>query len=194
MVEQVCSVIFLDIDGVITSRRVHVAYGDDGPWSRPDPVAVAFLNRLVADACATVVISSSWRKEESREFILNMLVQAGFTGELHDDWATPDIGHRGDEVADWLSRHLEVVRWVALDDDASGFRRRQQVVTTSLEEGFLLEHYRRARVLLGLGETVPAAVEAVDLERTVRAAAEAARKGRFKEAARLAIAAEQLLS
>jgi len=102
-------VIFLDIDGVITSPRVG--------WHRFDVYAVQFLNWLCKEVDAKIVISSTWRynhpKEEFEEFFTT----------IHENWRTPtDLltngsNCRGDEIALWLNNHPEVTQYVILDDD-----------------------------------------------------------------------------
>lgn len=58
-------ILFLDIDGVLNSRRSWIGYkrsyadAENGPgW---DPVAVGLLQRLVTDCDLFIVISSAWR-------------------------------------------------------------------------------------------------------------------------------------
>lgn len=193
-------VIFLDIDGVVCTRRVHVAYKDSGTWHRPDPVAVRLLNRLCADTGAVVVISSSWRNTDSRGDIEAMLRRGGFSGRFHDDWATPSLvgGFRGDELAAWLAAHPETGAWVALDDGRD-FHPGQNLVLTHGENGFMYEHYKAARAFLGSDDPWDAVVagqlRAADdrLAATVREMAAAVRNGHLMEAARLADEAEALL-
>lgn len=193
--------IFLDVDGFVCTQRVHAAFRDKGPWRRPDPVAIAFLNRLCDDFGAIVVVSSSWRKTNTRDDILAMLRQGGFTGEFHVDWATPvsDRGFRGDEVAAWIDAHPEVKRWIAIDDNHD-FHPGQQVVHTDTENGMLYEHYKRACALLGSDDPWDVIFagqlrEAEDLlAECVREMAEAVRNGSLDEALRMAEVVERLLA
>lgn len=136
-------VIFLDIDGVFTSSRIQRAYGDRGLWSRFDPVAVEFFNRISKDVI--FVISSTWRKDyntrdEFQEFVFD---HNGFDGILHDDWRTTTdylgIGKkRGDEVDEWLSRHPEITKFICVDD-GSDFLSHQKLVKTDAVNGLMFE-------------------------------------------------------
>lgn len=105
-------IIFLDVDGVLTSfielDRDH------------DPACVAALNRLTEMSGAEIVVSSSLRREGLRRMqrrLRSWGVRARvvsitpFLSEDEDD----DI-ERGDEVAGWLHDHPEVGSFVILDD------------------------------------------------------------------------------
>jgi len=196
------AVVFLDIDGVICTRRVHAAFKDSGTWWRPDPVATRLVSRLSVECGAAVVISSSWRKMDPREDIHGMLRKGGFRGFFHDDWATPVLkGFRGDEVAAWLAAHPEVEKWVALDDDHD-FHPGQHLVSTHAEEGMMYAHYRQARAVLSADGDDPWDAVVADQMReaddrfaaAVRALAEAARLGQTFEARRLADVVEGMLA
>ncbi|WP_154914241.1 HAD domain-containing protein [Pseudomonas fluorescens] len=105
-------VVFLDMDGVICTRR-------GAGWSihgRPlvhscrrlpvraiDPSTVLRLNELCAVTGAVVVISSTWR---IRRDVPQILRARGFTGRCHVDWCTDADGRlRSDEIARWLDAH-----------------------------------------------------------------------------------------
>lgn len=105
----ITKIIFLDIDGTITSARTG--------WRRFDIFAVQFLNWVCEQTGAKIVISSSWRynhpKEEFQSFFNN----------IHDDWKT-DVNLlsngskcRGDEIQIWLNKHPETQQYLILDDD-----------------------------------------------------------------------------
>lgn len=110
-------VVFLDIDGVLNSQRTVLAFRGipnttaNNGRALLDEVAIRLIGAIVKKAGAKVVLSSTWRK--------------------HDDWKiygpdldlpiidkTPSLssGVRGDEIADWLSRHPEVETYAILDD------------------------------------------------------------------------------
>lgn len=99
------NIIFLDIDGVITSVRTG--------WFNWDIYATHFLRWVCKKSNTKIVISSTWRKNHSHEFFKSIL------GEyLHEDWSTPILdGFRGKEINAWLNEH-DVDRYLILDDDS----------------------------------------------------------------------------
>ncbi|MFA5488824.1 MAG: HAD domain-containing protein [Candidimonas sp.] len=130
-------IVFLDIDGVLVCHRVHCAYGDEGEMKRFDPAAVALLNRY-ADR-TVIVVSSTWRKYNTRESMETIFAQNGLVVPLHDDWKTiVGRGFRGDEVDEWLSRHPEVTDYVCVDDDGD-FHDHQRHIKTHCHDGFVAE-------------------------------------------------------
>lgn len=148
-------VLFLDMDGVLTCGRVHAAYGEKGLWSRPDPVGIQFLNRLWEATGCLVVVSSTWRKRMGRCEFEAVVRGAGWTGEFHTDWATPDTsGRRGDEIREWLSRNPTTAVWIALDDDRD-YDEGMPLVLTDPYNGLSYQGFRQARALLR-GEDPPA--------------------------------------
>lgn len=143
------AVIFLDMDGVLSTPRAYVAQMDlPHPDRWIDPVAVRYLNVLCRAAGAAVVISSTWRLHETGDRFAANLARWGFAGALHSDWRTKRLeGLRGDEVREWLSRHPEVQRHVILDDDAD-FYADQPLVLTDPDGGMMREHLRAALAVL----------------------------------------------
>ena len=121
-------VIFLDIDGVLNSSRTAVAFQKE--WQRKfDPVAVQMLYRVALNAGAQLVISSTWRLfDDWRSLITGSLVEAGwpldsaitlYSRTTTDSFNTP-YGmerSRGDEIAEWLNKHPDVIDYIILDDD-----------------------------------------------------------------------------
>lgn len=136
-------IIFLDIDGVLNSRRSMFAKAGQPTDNSTahlslkliatrqakliDPVAIAMLNRLT-DAVPSIklVISSTHRfvAFTAGKFTLSHLQDyvalLGITGEVIG--ATPrhdDDAPRGEEIAAWLktNSHLTIDRYVVLDDD-----------------------------------------------------------------------------
>ena len=122
-------VIFLDIDGVLNSSRTAVAFGKD--WLRKfDPVSVQMLHRVVSNADAKIVISSTWRLFDGwREVIIGSLIEAGWptdnTGSIiysrtttdTDEWILNTEKSRGEEIAEWLDEHPEFIDYIIIDDD-----------------------------------------------------------------------------
>lgn len=153
------NVIFLDIDGVIQSPRYCVAIDETGWLSAFEPAAMHMVQRLVIDAKAKIVISSSWRigHDDSRQ-LKQLFRCCGFkriSNSFHDDWKTKEIGgfstKRGNEIAEWLERHPEVENYIILDDDSDMLESQMEnFVQTCSRNGMLLEHYDKARKILSL--------------------------------------------
>lgn len=111
-------IIFLDIDGVLTTRATQYRTGD--------PKCVAELNHITDSTGAAIVVSSTWRHDPK---IADILRSWGVTGEVIG--VTPDLARplpssgiiqaveRGEEIAQWLldNEAHRYARFVILDDD-----------------------------------------------------------------------------
>lgn len=149
-------VLFLDIDGVLNSKRTSVAF-DGYPHSfstsdmrRFDMVAVALIRRLCAVTGASVVLSSDWRYDHTAHAVANAL-------DLPVMGATPKLpGPRGLEINAWLAEHPEVEQYAIVDDIAAMLESQQmRFVQTDDEVGLSLRDYSTLLQILG-GETLTA--------------------------------------
>ncbi|GAB3546380.1 HAD domain-containing protein [Spirosoma fluminis] len=129
------NVIFLDIDGVLNSELFYLssiqekkkqlrkkAKSEDIEWreyhlEQIDPKSVGLLNSIIEKTDAKVVLSSSWRKSNSKEYMQSLLEEQGFKGELIDRTPIGD-GQRGKEIDAWLAVNPRIERYVILDDDS----------------------------------------------------------------------------
>jgi hypothetical protein len=137
------SVLFLDIDGCLNSRRFFVdryngADPDGMTWeeSQIDPAAVAMLNRILAETGAEVVISSTWRLMHRLPDLRGILRRRGFTGRIID--RTPDLNDkpRGLEIQAWLDAQREQPPAFAIvDDDEDMAHLSHRLVRTTFAEG-----------------------------------------------------------
>lgn len=146
-------IIFLDIDGVFNSYRT--AFGLGSIPSKPveeqrhrfDWCAVGLIRRLTKDDPAVdIVLSSTWRLgseehwQQCRDFFDLPLI--GRTPSFHN-------GHRGEEIADWLSEHPEVENYVIVDDDSDMLEEQApHFVQTTFREGFLYRHFLACQRIL----------------------------------------------
>lgn len=151
-------VLFLDIDGVLNSGRFfREQYGQvDGRTSEAfaaaqvDPAAVALLNRILADAGADVVVSSTWRLMHRLSDLRGILRSRGFTGRIIG--RTPNLGGkpRGHEIQAWLvGRPEQPPAFCILDDDAGMAHLAPFLVRTTFAEGLTEAHVARCVALLG---------------------------------------------
>jgi len=174
------NILFLDIDGVLNSEAFlrtldaqHRALGHHERCKcfrlekQLDHNAVARLNRLVAVTGAKIVISSSWRCLLDPPELHRILVEHGLVAEIIGE--TPDgpndpelqaaLGDydrifRGHEIDAWLKKHLEVERFVILDDGGDMAMHKNRLVQTDYQEGLLDEHVELAiRVMSWEGKT-----------------------------------------
>lgn len=120
-------IIFLDIDGVLNHTQMDFDLPEvaaQAPYV-VDPKNVEVLENLVRHLDATIVISSTWRILNEREFFREKL--GGYLYDrLEPDWRTNRLnGIRGLEIQDWIQRNRDTPtsRWwsfkeyLILDDD-----------------------------------------------------------------------------
>lgn len=105
-------VLFLDIDGVICTRK-GAGWARDGkpilrcrrrlPVRAIDPKTIQYLNAICSVTDAEVVVSSMWRIDRD---VRQLLCSRGFRGDFHENWRTDADGpFRSDEIARWLGKH-----------------------------------------------------------------------------------------
>lgn len=110
-------ILFLDVDGVLNSAkwfRNPRSNEDDYLGLRSiDPACVSRLKKILSFTGAKVVLSSTWRLEES---FVKTLEDAGIPIEGR----TPYIrsNHRGEEIAAWLTGRDGIsCDYIVIDDD-----------------------------------------------------------------------------
>lgn len=130
-------IIFLDIDGVLNSQLYYTKRKRDKDQSKEDyhlqnidPKPIEFLNSLIAETGAKVVISSTWRMGNTLEYMQQLLTKRGLIGEIID--FTPVLHHegslRGNEIYAWIQKNSEMLcgsnvgadfkEYVIFDDDS----------------------------------------------------------------------------
>ena len=151
--------LFLDIDGVLNSRKYFErspapppgAVADEMFRAMLDPEAVAHLRWLLDRSRADVVLSSSWRHVLEPEAVAVMLRERG----LGADWLgfvgeTPrDVRGRGREIHAWLVANKAIARrFAVLDDDSDMSPVKRRSVQTTNERGLRREHAERVLKML----------------------------------------------
>lgn len=149
-------IVFLDIDGVLNHhdwwRRRGELPDDSSSFERYlhdlDPIAVGYLNEIVAATGAKVVISSAWRLHPSLSELRGLMKKAGFVGDLIDK--TPRIpAPRGREIQLWIDEAaLKVDRFVILDDDDDMEHLSEHLIKTSMFHGLLPSHVEAAIAIM----------------------------------------------
>lgn len=148
-------VIFLDFDGVLNSIRSATAFGGY-PWNveaeslkRFDMVAVALIRNLCKEHNITIVLSSTWRKQFTPEFLGEALKLP-----IIDKTAIKFSGKsRGSEIQEWLDTHPEVTEYAILDDDSDMLETQKgNFVQTCPYEGFSYANYLKLKRVLKIEE------------------------------------------
>jgi hypothetical protein len=138
-------IIFLDIDGVLITRRNGSLTSIDSEQNPNgfDENAVRNLNRLIKETGARIVISSSSRLTNSIRQ-LGVILQCGGVVDPPVLDVTPFVintetrrSHRGREILSWLEKNPSVTDYVVIDDydheHLSGIPRDRIVKTTDLD-------------------------------------------------------------
>lgn len=146
-------VIFLDIDGVLNSRRTERTTKNG--FTFVGMRHVKNLKKIITATEAKVVLSSDWRydrddpkhnsdflelRDELRKYGIEFY---GFTPELLS-------AHRGAEIDAWLTEHPEVENFVILDDRSDVEPNKDHWVRTVMSRGLDVKETESAiRILNG---------------------------------------------
>jgi hypothetical protein len=158
---------FLDLDGVLTSSRVHTAQSGSYPiWSQFDPVAVQFFNYIHDTYAVEFCLMSTWKngldvKDSIIEhWIRATFANAGFRGTFASPWKTNPENtldtnryKRGDEVKHYLETYgSDVEDFILFDDNRYNFNEAlgvKRLVLTDSENGLLHQHMLVAKSMMG---------------------------------------------
>jgi uncharacterized protein (DUF1499 family) len=114
-------VLFVDFDGVLNNSLMWNLYGAFGMDSQSDylsPKLVSKLNTIVETTNCGIVISSAWRNEYSLDDLKKFLINNNFKYPNNIIGVTPKtlLGHRGNEIAEWLKSNGELLVYAIVDD------------------------------------------------------------------------------
>ena len=157
-------VIFLDIDGVLNSKKYITSMKDlwDDPKYQMDPLAVARLNRITDTTGADIVVSSTWRLAFTHHLdkLQDCMASYGITGRVIG--MTPDLvamdynlymakPTRGGEIDQWLFDNTNPMAkdYVIVLDDETVDGWRHVHVKTNFDDGLQDSHVDQAIALLG---------------------------------------------
>jgi hypothetical protein len=153
-------IVFLDIDGVLNSKRwfaqisrdrqEHAPKGEPEIWAGLiDPTCVACLNSLLEQTGASVVLCSSWRKTHAIDEITTILSTRGFRGQIIGATSANETMPRGQEIAAWITEHNgNNILYVVLDDERTEGLLPEALICPSEETGLTdVEVLQAVRVL-----------------------------------------------
>ena len=152
--------IFLDIDGVLNSRKYfietykcnlicHKVYDytkmDDLvklKMLKIDFYKLQLLKEIISYTNAKIVITSAWRKLSEWPLIEEYLVNKG----LPIIGVTTSFGSRGEEIRDYLKDYEEINDFIIIDDDMflDFYELENNLVKTNYDDGLTYEHVYEA--------------------------------------------------
>lgn len=141
-------VLFLDIDGVLNSRRYFLKLVSllVLPDDKLDPDAIKLLNQITDVTGAFIVVSSTWRYGYINNIagLREMLAKHGVTGKVLG--ITPvDNRQRGAQIQDWMDNcGRQIDSFVILDDDNDMGRLDKFLVKTTFQDGLQDVHVQAA--------------------------------------------------
>lgn len=160
--------VFLDIDGVLASNRVHFSWDNEyDKWSKFDPVAVDFFNKIWDRYPVEFVLMSTWKKsldvndEMITHWIMSAFKNSGFRGRFSNPWKTNPTNDpllekcdRATEVKSYLNTFAsDVSDYILFDDERHNFKSvmgKSRLIQTNPSDGLLYRHMKDAHSLMGL--------------------------------------------
>jgi len=152
-------IIFLDIDGVLNSMQSMKASKEERWNDEPAIEHIGWLNNIIANTDAKIVISSTWRRGNQASLFDKYFHALGIIGEVID--VTPRLdSYRGTEIKCWLMEHKSKIEknkdsgwcihkepvesFVILDDDGDMEELLPFLVQTNSESGLQEIHAKDA--------------------------------------------------
>lgn len=148
------NIIFLDIDGVLNSRRKLIevykkTHRPHSGFNYPfDEKCLINLQTLVKLTNSKIVITSTWRKEqEGRETLLKALKDYNIEQEVIG--YTPVLNStRGEEIKEYLKQFVEIPNFIIIDDDSDMEELIDRLVLTNGQVGLTQENIDKGISLL----------------------------------------------
>jgi hypothetical protein len=137
-------ILFLDIDGVLNSRRSCVATGNfpidlsSKSILHFDWIAINLIKKICKDTKAKIVLSSTWRNICPKEDFIRF-----FRLPIIDITPRYLSSIRGEEISMWLRENNHKVEKYVIIDDSSDILKSQEpfFVKVNEEEGFSYKNY-----------------------------------------------------
>ena len=159
--------VFVDIDGVLTSSRVHYAHNATYEmWARFDPIAIDFFNKIHDTYPVEFVLMTTWKNHLDVKnvgilhWIQAAFANSGFRGKLANPWKTDPRDQsylnrwdRAHEVLYYLNEYgLDIEDYILFDDNAYQFNTilpKKRLIRTDPENGILYKHMKNAQSIMG---------------------------------------------
>lgn len=119
------NVIFVDIDGPLLPRKMHIfsenRTNEQKAVPKFDEFAVRCFNLWAKYGNAKIVFSTYWEFYFTADELKRIMHLNGLAFDYHEDVITPKrmSSTRNAEIASWLDNHPEVENFIAVDDDTS---------------------------------------------------------------------------
>lgn len=133
----------------------------------PIQYSINWLNELIEETGAKVVISSTWRGDgaaymqqvlDFEGVVCDVIGETGYSlkvlergkyDPIDPQWLDYDCILRGEQIEDWLLQHPEVKQYVILDDDSDMLlKQKDHFVHVSNEYGFSrLDRFKAQEIL-----------------------------------------------
>lgn len=161
-------VVFLDIDGVFTSARVHLANNNGNGysmWHKFDPIAIDFMNHIHDKYNVEFVLISTWKNDRKLErpmdfhWVAAAFANAGFRGKWAYEWFSDpnNVRRLGENRANEIVRMISefgpnVKDFIIFDDTDYGFNRiigKKRWIRTTEENGLTHKNMLDALSIMG---------------------------------------------
>lgn len=141
-------VIFLNIDGVLTTARTSIAYSESNMRTL-DPVSVRMIASICKQSNMKICISSDWKNDTPlrADFVLKFAFNGGIPLIRHilkgKNWCTPTYKNhnREDEILSWLDDNADYTNIIVIDHTDLGCNLERYLVKSFPYEGFSFENY-----------------------------------------------------
>lgn len=163
--------IFLDIDGVIKSRRSAVAFKNNdycentlgGSCVYPvvfsvetfnlDPICIKLIRNIVETFQCKIIITSCWRVYSSLEHFHQMFNLYGWdTRDIIIDFTPIGLeGFRGKDIDNWMESayNIREDKYIIIDDNDDLLEEQKQyLIKTNTDYGFNFDDFEKAIKLL----------------------------------------------
>lgn len=145
-------VIFLDFDGVVNDDHHHMidVYIGKKYMGFYSKIFICRLNKIIEETGAQIVLSSTWRLDESNENLELLLKNMGIIGTLHGSTCHLVGKIRGKEIKQYLKEHKDITKYCIIDDESDmTFWQKSKLVHTDGYLGIQPRDVDRAIHLLG---------------------------------------------
>ena len=151
--------LFVDFDGCLSSvasmiynnRRNLAGLSDTPTHESFDPIACSNLQYILEELPdVQVVVSSTWRKYKTLAALQNIFKENNLLPErMIGTTPVSGDGYRGDEIESYLKDHLEVTKFVIIDDNSDMKPYMDRLVQTDSRNGLTFTDAEKVIAMLG---------------------------------------------